>query len=75
MRATSRVARAITRPVGMLVRLMPCTIVTATPLTVNLGDGVAVPGVKIAGATYTNGAAANALMVEPGLPIVLPIGA
>lgn len=56
------------------VYLIPCTVTQVSPLLVDLGDGTPIQGVKIAGATYTLGAA-NALVFEGSTPIVLPIGA
>ena len=59
---------------GRPVFIVPCTVTQVSPLLVTLLGGTNIPGVKIAGATYTLGAA-NALVTSPGKPIILPIGA
>ena len=59
---------------GKPVWLVPCTVTQVSPLLVTLLGGDAIPGVSIAGATYSLGAA-NALLTSPGKPIILPIGA
>lgn len=61
-------------PKGNPVELVPCRIVTTSPLTVDFYDTPTYPGVKLAGLTYSTGAAL-ALVSSPGLPIILPIGA
>lgn len=53
--------------------LVPCTVTATSPLTVTLLGRTGIPGVSIAGATYALGAA-NALLTNPGKPIILPIG-
>lgn len=59
---------------GRPVFLLPCTVTQVSPLLVSIQGGDNIPGVSIAGATYTVNAAANALMTSPGKPIILPIG-
>lgn len=70
--ALPALAAALRPPAG--VAFVPCTILTVTPLTVDLGDGVSVPAVKVAGATYTAGGRGNALLPKAGKPQILPIG-
>jgi hypothetical protein len=65
--------RAMLEQQGARVYLVPCTVTATSPLTVTLMGRTGVLGVKIAGATYGTGAA-NALVVSPGAPIILPIG-
>ncbi|MGH1547981.1 hypothetical protein ACRAWB_01900 [Leifsonia poae] len=57
------------------VFLAPCTVTQVSPLLVTVEGGTDVPGVSIAGATYSLGPA-NALMVDgrASKPIILPIG-
>lgn len=55
------------------VYLVPCTVSQLSPLLVSLLGQDGVPGVSIAGATYSLGAA-NALLTSPGQPIIIPIG-
>lgn len=54
------------------VQMVRVTIATVTPLTVTLPGGATVPGVKVAGLTYTAGAAAFALVQEPAVGPVFP---
>ena len=56
------------------VVLLPCTVTQVSPLLVSILGGDNIPAVSIAGAVYTVNAAANALMTNPGKPIILPIG-
>lgn len=56
------------------VRMIPCVIVTVTPLTVQL-LGTTVTAQRILGCTYTAGARAVAFLNQPNMPIVAPIGA
>lgn len=57
------------------VQLIRVTITAVSPLTVTLpGASSPVPGVKVAGLTYTAGAAAFALWQEPAVGPVFPIG-
>lgn len=58
---------------GQPVRLVPCTVTQVSPLLITILGEPNVPAVKVAGGTYTL-AAANALIVASGKPIVLPLG-
>lgn len=58
---------------GSPAMVVPCEVTQVTPLLITVLGSTAVPAVKIAGATYSLGAA-NALMVSGSSPIVLPIG-
>lgn len=58
---------------GSSVQLVPCEVVTLTPLRVTLNNSL-VNGVRVAGLTYTPGPAL-ALWAPPALPLILPIGA
>lgn len=53
------------------LRMVRVTINTVTPLTVNLRGSV-VPGIKVAGLTYTAGATADAIYQEPAVFSVFP---
>lgn len=55
------------------VQMLPCTIVTVTPLVVNL-MGSNVPAMRIPGATYVVAAPAVALFTSPNVPIIIPTG-
>lgn len=55
------------------VRMFPCTVVTVSPCTVSINGSDAVPGVKVAGLTYSTGHAV-ALWSPPALPLIIPIG-
>lgn len=55
------------------VRLVPCTVVTVTPCTVSINGSDPVPGVTVAGLTYSTGHAV-ALWSPPALPLIIPIG-
>lgn len=54
-------------------KMMPCTIVTASPLTIALA-GATVPASKVLGLTYTPGAPAVCFLNPADLPVVFPIG-
>lgn len=58
---------------GKPMFLVPCTVTQVSPLLVDMLGGSSIPGVSIAGASYSLGAA-NALVTSPGKPIILPIG-
>ncbi len=55
------------------VYIVPCTVTQTSPLLVSMLGQDGIPGVSVAGATYSLGAA-NALLTSPGKPIILPIG-
>jgi hypothetical protein len=57
---------------GSPCRLVPCVVTRVSPLQITLLGESNIPAVKIAGATYSLGAA-NALVSSPSKPIVLPI--
>jgi hypothetical protein len=57
------------RPVSMV----PCTITSLSPLRVSINGATNILGVKLAGLTYSTGAAL-ALVTSPGTPVILPIG-
>lgn len=68
-----RAQQTIRPPKG--VQLIRVTVTAISPLTVTLpGATSAVPGVKVAGLTYTAGATAWALWQEPAVGPVFPIG-
>jgi hypothetical protein len=54
------------------LRLVRVTIVTISPLTVELPGGATLPGVAVAGLTYTANTAAFALVQEPLVGAVFP---
>lgn len=64
--------RSLLEQQGKPIYLVPCTVTQVSPLLVDI-LGTNVPGVSIAGASYSLGAA-NALLTSPGKPIILPIG-
>lgn len=66
-----RAGQATRPPKG--VQMVRVTVVTVSPLTVTLPGGATVPGVKVAGLTYTANAAAYALVQEPAVGPVFPI--
>lgn len=59
---------------GTPAYIVPCTVTQTSPLLVSMLGEDGIPGVSIAGLTYTLMGAANALCVSPGKPIILPIG-
>lgn len=72
---TSPLSRALSATDGARpVVMVPVTVTQVSPILIDFGDGSPVAGMKIAGATYTLGAA-HALMFEGGTPLVIPIGA
>jgi hypothetical protein len=66
-------SRVLLEQQGSPVSLVPCTVTQVTPLLVTVLGATGVSAVKVAGATYSLGAA-NALFVSGASPIVLPIG-
>lgn len=55
------------------IYLVPCVVTQVSPLQVSLLGQDGLPGVPLAGLTYSLGAA-NALLTSPGKPIILPLG-
>jgi hypothetical protein len=66
-------SRALLDQAGTPVSMLPCTVTQVTPLLITVLGATDVPAVKVAGASYSLGAA-NALFVSGASPIVLPIG-
>lgn len=53
-------------------QMVRVTVVTTSPLVVALPGGTEVPGIAVAGLTYTAGSAATALVQEPAIGPVFP---
>lgn len=70
---TNPLAKALLEQQGSPIYLVPCTVTATSPLTITLLGQAGIAAVKVAGATYSTGAA-NALVSKVGNPIVLPIG-
>lgn len=66
---TVRAAQAPSRPALRMVRV---TVTATVPLRVRLPDGAVIPGLPIAGLTYTVGGSGVALLQEPSIPLVFP---
>jgi hypothetical protein len=66
-------SRSLLSQAGSPAFLVPCVVSSVTPLRVSLLGAENVAAVKVAGATYSLGAA-NALVVSGSSPVVLPIG-
>lgn len=64
-------ARQAAQPV-IPVDIIRVTVVTVDPLTVQLPGGAVLPGIAVAGVTYTPGAAAHALYQQPAVWSVFP---
>lgn len=67
-------SKAILSLKGPQVSMVPCTVTGTSPLTVTIQGTANIPGVPIAGLTYSLGPAL-ALLTSPGRPVILPIGA
>ena len=69
----TELSRTLLQSQGRPAYLVPCTVTATSPLTVTIMGATGVLAVKVAGSTVALGAA-NALVVDSGSPIVLPIG-
>ena len=69
---TNPLSRTLLEQQAARVFMVPCVVTSTSPLEVTLLDAVDVPGVGVAGVTYSLGAA-NALVVSGASPVVLPI--
>lgn len=70
---SDQLTKALLETQGNPLYLVPCTVTATSPLTITLLGQTGVAAVKVAGGTYSLGAA-NALVAKVGQPIVLPIG-
>lgn len=74
---SSALAAAVVARAGKSVSMMPCRIVQVTPLLVSFDGGTStVPGLKVAGLSYSTSTTNNAVafLQSPSPPLVLPIG-
>jgi len=69
----SELSRTLLQSRGRAAYVVPCEVTATSPLLITVMGGASVPAVKIAGTTVALGAA-NALVMDSGSPIVLPIG-
>ena len=69
----SELSRTLLQSRGRQVYLVPCAVTSTSPLLITVMGATSIPAVRIAGTTVGIGAA-NALVMDSGSPIVLPIG-
>jgi len=69
----SELSRTLLQSRGRPAYLVPCVVTSTSPLEVSIMGATGVLAVRVAGSTVSLGAA-NALVVDSGSPIVLPIG-
>lgn len=74
MNQTAKAILKAQKKQGGAVQMIPCTIATVTPLTVNI-FGTVLTALRVPGLTYTVAGTAVALYSSPNMPIILPTGA